>query len=166
MTMALTEFLSDNEHLVGFRWQLPCKQGKDHDVMFRMTTVEDPNQLTAGDSYVFHIKIPRIRFTLAPTNIHQMIQDFDRRIGILFGTPKIIDEPDENDPDSVYFSDAWVIRYAIIKTYDSEARMFLETNSDTLTFSVLKAALGEKFDVRYSVPHYVMIVGINDLALQ
>ena len=35
LTMALTEFLSDNEHLVGFRWELPCKQGKDHDVMFK-----------------------------------------------------------------------------------------------------------------------------------
>ena len=43
--------------------------------------------------------------------------------------------------------------------------MFLETNSDTLTFSVLKTALGEKFDVRYSVPHYVLIAGIDDSAL-
>ena len=164
LTMALTEFLSDNEHLVGFRWNLPCKQG-EHDVMFRMTTVEDPNQLTAGDRYVFHIKIPRIRFTIAQTNIHQMILDFDSRIGTEYGTPKIIEEPDENDPDSVFFSEDWVIRYGIIKIFDTEAMMFLETNSDTLTFSVLKTALGEKFDVRYSVPHYVLIAGIDDSAL-
>jgi len=106
-----------------------------------MATVEDPNQLTAGDRISFHIKIPRISFTIAPSNINQMIQDFDHRIGPQFGTPKIIEEPDpkiieeldENDPDSdsVFFSEAWPIKYAITKVFDPGARIFLEAISDT-----------------------------------
>ena len=161
LSMVLTEFLSENAHLVGFRWRLPSVHGKEHLVMFRMTTVEDPNQST-DDRITFRIKIPRINFTLSQSNINDMIQDFNDRIGIQFGTPKIIEEPDKENPEMVFFSPAWTIKYDNTKVFDPTARMFLETKADSISFSVMKCELGDKFDVRFSVPQFAMIAGINE----
>ena len=107
------------------------------------------------------MKIPRVKFTIGQGDINNMIQDLSGRIGIQFGTPKIIDEPDPEDPDTAVFSKAWRIRYAVAKVYDPGSMLTLQTPTDILILSVLKKYLGEKFDVR-CVPYYAYLAGIDE----
>jgi len=168
MSLPLIEFLTQTNHTVKFLWKFPYdteKYPKDSDVYvhFRMTTVEDTHVL--DDRISFEITIPRNKFTVSPTNINDMIQDLNERIGSQFGAPKIIEEPDPTEPDRVFFNPAWIIKYKPIKVFDPASRMFLESSSGQMTFSVMKKMLGDTFDPRFSFPFFTYIGGLDDSTL-
>ena len=164
-SLPLTEFLTQNEHKVSFLWKQPSKHPKDTKVYvhFRMTTVTETNRL--DDRVSYQIEVPSKNFTTTQSNINDMIMDLNERIGSQFGTPKIIEDPDPNEPDRVFFNEAWVINYVPNKVFDPGSRMSLESNSQYMRFSVLKKMLGDTFDPRFSFPYFTYIAGLDDSTL-
>ena len=132
-------------------------------VHFRMTTVTETNRL--DDRVSYQIEVPSKNFTTTQSNINDMIMDLNERIGSQFGTPKIMEDPDPNEPDRVFFNEAWVINYVPNKVFDPGSRMPLESNSQYMRFSVLKKMLGDTFDPRFSFPYFTYIAGLDDSTL-